>query len=249
VASLPQTLNPYVYVVNNPVNLVDPMGLTGQPPWLAEAKGITNFARMLINLGQVYTAGSRLSALAGGYRTLYSAFNVLMSLGAGTTDWGSLVVGARAVSASGATVSSAGASVKSARTTTSLIRTATTASSGATWLGMASNALGAVSSGLTLYQGVDEASRLFGGGTLPCLKGWDALVSIHGASAMWKMLAGTAGLAAAGAGVVLMFTPVGWLTTAVVVASAVAIGASTNAIVYDIGLGKGWWSDPCNELR
>ena len=117
------------------------------------------------------------------------------------------------------------------------VSAAKTASDFKALLGTTSKALGAIGSLIQLGQGGYEAYQLMMGNTLPCRRGTEALLSLHGVSAGFKIIAGTAGLVAL---VAAASNPVGWVA---LLATGVAIGAGLDAAVYDIGLAKGWWWD------
>jgi len=231
VASLPQTLNPYVYAVNNPVNLVDPMGLTGQPPGgFGIAKYGISWAKMGVDYGRwvlaaMTTSPTSSSALEAGWSYLVDMLGATSGLGAFPSAPGRAATETLKGIARVRGFQHTQLAVP-ARPVAQLSRHAGLGAG----LRTVSKALGAVGSALTLSQGLYEGYQLYTGTTLPCLKGADALITYRGLSAYFKMAAGVAGLG--------MLLP-----GAQPIALAGLICFTAASTVVDIGLSKGWFSD------
>ena len=101
-AALPQTQHPYVYVGNNPVNLIDPAGLTGEAPinWL---KSLAFLSKAWVDLS-IFALPTTVPGLTAGVRSW-----VLLSVAADITG-GMAGCGAFASSAFATTSASASSS-------------------------------------------------------------------------------------------------------------------------------------------
>ncbi|MCR4407858.1 MAG: RHS repeat-associated core domain-containing protein [Anaerolineae bacterium] len=165
-AALPQTQHPYVYVGKNPVNLIDPAGLTGEVPinWL---KSLAFLSKAWGDLS-IFALPTTVPGLTAGVRS-WVLLSVAADITGGMAGCGAFASSAFATTSASASYSTpvtsifvsqlelasglgetAGAAVESARTLQQGLAIATAAS------GRASTFLGGVISAIQLAEGTLE---------------------------------------------------------------------------------------------